>query len=372
MSSQGWRKNTAVTDKLIESAYDYSLQQAVRLLERAAVMANAGRQEKTSINPVAGFTPPATESIRFKSRQSLEFASCEIAKISRVENKASGNDQWQMEVNLIGLTGAMGVMPFHYTELVLQRKKVKDDTLEHFLNLFNHRITSLFYQASIKYRLPLQYERNDLFNPAHPRQAPQTRALMALIGLGSDGLTNRLHTRDESLIYYGGLFNQQIRTTSNLQQILGAHFRIPVEIMQFVGQWQDLIDDVRSKLPDLENPQGRNAVLGGSAMLGRKGWFAQSKIYILLGPLSKKQLKKFAPGTTTLKALNELVRLYVGLEIDYDFIIRIHKKDIPGKTRLSCNDPPIIGWNTWLRSKPRTRARPGETLDIQVCASQLR
>ena len=156
-----------------------------------------------------------------------------------------------------------------------------------------------------------------------------------------------------------------------LKQILRSHFNIPVEIDQFVGQWQELVDDVRSKLADINNPTGRNVCLGRSAMLGKKGWFAQGKIHIILGPLNAQQLKQFAPGTYALKALNELVRMYVGMEHDYDFIIRVKKNNVPEKIRLGKKQPPIIGWNTWLSSKASAITDSNKTLDISVSASRL-
>lgn len=371
MSTQGWRKNTSITRKLVESAYEYSFVQAVRLLERSAKKERELTQSKVSSNPVAGFAPPGSEVVRFSSYQSLAFPAGEIESLERGDSN-NGNSQWKLLINLIGLTGSMGVMPYHYTELILNRQKQKDKNLEHFFDLFNHRTASLLYQASVKYRLALQYERNELHRSKRKQQSKQTHALLSLIGMGHDSLCHRLYTSDESLIYFGGLFNQKIRTTTNLKQILRAHFNIPVKVTQFVGQWREMIEDVRSRLPDLDNPSGCNACLGRSAMLGKRGWFAQGKIHIVLGPLNKHQLKNFAPGTNSLTALNELVRMYVGMETDYDFIIRIHKNDIPDKTCLSSKEPPIIGWNTWLRSKPRLPASTAETLDISVSASRLR
>ena len=244
--------------------------------------------------------------------------------------------------------------------------------MEHFFDLFNQRTLSLFFQASAKYHLPLQYERNRLHQTLKDQQEPQTRALLSLIGMGTSGLNNRLYTNDDSLIYYSGLLTQKIRTSTGLKQILRSHFNIPVEVEQFIGQWQELIDDVRSKLPDINNQQGRNVCLGRSAMLGKKGWFAQGKIHIILGPLNKQQLEKFSPGTHALKALNELVRLYVGMENDYDFIIRIKKKDIPEKIQLNKTTPCILGWNSWLSNKPAGHPDNNKTLDISVSASRLR
>ncbi len=370
MSSQGWRKNTSITRKLIESAYEYSFVQAVRLLERSARKENELTQSDVGSSSVSGFVPPGSEAIRFATAQSLAFPSSEIQNLERITSKA-GNSQWHMLLNLIGLSGSMGVLPYHYTELILERQKHKDENLEQFLNLFNHRTASLLFQASVKYRLPLQYERNDLQRSNRKQPSSQTQVLLSLIGLGDNSLCNRQYTRDESLLYFGGLLNQKIRTPSNLKQILRRHFNIPVEVNQFVGQWREMIDDVRTRLPDIELPTGCNARLGRSAMLGKSGWFSQGKIRIVLGPLNNKQLRKFAPGSISLTALSELVRMYVGMEYDYDFIIRINKDDMPDKSPMTKHEPLIIGWNTWLRSKPRLPASAGETLDISVSASRL-
>jgi len=106
-------------------------------------------------------------------------------------------------------------------------------------------------------------------------------------------------------------------------------------------------------------------------MLGRKGWYAQGKIQIILGPLSHQQLEHFAPGTDTLKALNEMVRLYVGMEQSYEFIIRINRADIPGRIRMSRQSPPVMGWNTWLSKKQTGFNDDNQTMDISVSANRL-
>ena len=106
-------------------------------------------------------------------------------------------------------------------------------------------------------------------------------------------------------------------------------------------------------------------------MLGRKGWFAQGKVNIILGPLNKSQLHKFSPGTTTLKALNEIVRLYIGIEHEYDFIMRIKKKDIPERVNLSSKESAIIGWNTWLSNDTGQFIDSDETIDIPVSSRRF-
>ncbi|MDH5179161.1 MAG: type VI secretion system baseplate subunit TssG [Gammaproteobacteria bacterium] len=370
MSTTSRRKSFSVIEELANAPYRFSFFQTVRLLERSAVLANLDGKTKYVKNPVARYTPPETEVIRFHTQQSLSFPSSENARIKLKAQKGNAQ-QWHLFVNFMGLTGSSGVLPFHYSELILKRLKMKDSSLSRFLDLFNHRTISLFYQAATKYNLPVEYERKKLNPPVKNKRDPHTQALLSLLGLGTEHLSNRLYTSDESLLYYSGLFTQRIKTSSGLKQILEHHFGIPVEISEFNGQWQELIDDVRTRLPGREVPKGQNNCLGRSLMLGRKGWFAQGKIRIILGPLNKDQLNTFAPGTKALMALDEIVRFYVDMEYDYDFTIRVKRSDVPAKIRLDSSHPPVIGWNTWLSTKKQYFAAD-ETTDISVSANRFR
>lgn len=368
MPTTSWRKTSAVIQNLTENPQTYSFFQAVRLLERAS--ASSEKDHKKSSKPVARFTPPGTEAIRFHTQQSLGFPTSEIRSVKQ-KAKKSGNKQWQMNINFMGLTGSMSVLPYHYTEMLLQRLKLKDESMHHFFDLFNHRIISLFYQASNKYRLPIEYERKKLNPPVIEERDHHSQILLSLIGMGTRGLSNRLYTKDESLIYYSGLFTQQIRTANGLKQILRHHFEIPVEIKEFVGQWQDLIDDVRTRLPGKQVPLGQNVQLGRSVMLGKSGWFAQGKFRVILGPLNRQQLHTFAPGTRSLKALDELIRMYIGIDYDYDFVIRVKRADIPEKIQLGGKNITVLGWNTWLSSHPDTFDK-NETVDITLTSRRFR
>lgn len=370
MSTTFRRKNTSVIQRLISKPYEFGFKQAIRLLERNACFSNE-KNIKIAKQPVARFTPPASEVVRFKSRQSLSFPASEIDTIVFDNSKATLN-QAQMFVNFMGLTGSNGILPYHYSELVLKRLKMKDKSMRDFLDLFNHRLISLFYQASVKYNLPVEYERKRLNQPDSVHTDTHTQILLALVGLGTAGMRNRLYTKDETLLYYSGLFTKKVRTASGLKQIIYNHFSIPVNIQEFIGQWQELIDDVRTRLPAIDCPRGQNNQLGKSVMLGRKGWFAQGKFRIILGPLTSKELHNFAPGTTMLKALDEIVRFYVNFEFDYDYVMRIKRADIPSRIQLSKNKQPILSWNTWLSTRDNKYSGSEATVDIPVSAHRLR
>ena len=106
-------------------------------------------------------------------------------------------------------------------------------------------------------------------------------------------------------------------------------------------------------------------------MLGAKGWIAQGKIRILLGPLNKDQFYRFAPGTKALTAMNDMVQLYLGLEHDYEFVIEVKRADLPNKITLNQKAPPILSWNTWLStSEQKNAVNANETLKITVSAKR--
>ena len=91
---------------------------------------------------------------------------------------------------------------------------------------------SLFYQAWEKYRSPVAYERDG--------RDRVSKYFMSLIGLGTDGLQDRMVVRDDSLLYYCGLLSLQPRSAVAVRGVLQDYFGVPVEVEQFVGAWQPL------------------------------------------------------------------------------------------------------------------------------------
>ncbi len=89
------------------------------------------------------------------------------------------------------------MLPYTYSELILERIRAKDHALAAFFDIFNHRAISLFYRAWQKSRFPVTYSAGprDLF----------TRYLLDLIGLGTDGLRDRQEIEDEALLHYVSL-----------------------------------------------------------------------------------------------------------------------------------------------------------------------
>ena len=136
---------------------------------------------------------------------------------------------YPMSVNFMGLTGPQGVLPLYYSALVRDRLRARDHGLKRFLDIFNHRLISLFHRAWGKSRIHVDDE------AGHPGRF--TQHLLDLLGLGGPALRNRLGLRDEALVYYAGLLGPTQRGAAGLEQLIEDFFRVPVTVEQFVGGW---------------------------------------------------------------------------------------------------------------------------------------
>lgn len=364
MSTSSWRKSPSIISQLLDNPAQFNFLQAVRLLQQN----NHAKHDSSQQKPleIAQYSPSSKEFIRFRTDTQLSFAPSEVTKIS--ENK-NNNDpelikQWRLTVAFMGLTGRGGVLPYHYSESILQQLKQKNPFLREFLELFNHRTISLFYRASTKYRLPIQYEKSKL-GVLKNHKDDFTQSLLSIIGIGTNHLNDRLMIPDEVLLRYSGLFSQSVRTTSGLRRMLSEHFEYPIVIEELQGQWQELLPDMRTHLASKQYPRGCNAILGNSAKLGRKGWFMQNKISIGIGPLNTDQFDSLAPGSRKLAALKEMVRFYVGIEQDFEINIMLRRADLSKPLTLSGKKRPIMGWNTWFANKNIDKEKK-ETIKIRL------
>jgi type VI secretion system protein ImpH len=257
-----------------------------------------------------------------------------------------------MVVTFMGLTGPHGVLPRHYTQLLISRNREKDFTLRDFLDLFNHRAISLFYRAWEKYHFPVVYEATAA-KTKRPGDDLFTRCLYSITGYGLPGLRDRLEADDETFLYYGGLFAARRPTEVSLQAILADILRLPTRVLQFQGQWLYLTRADRSSLPTSQQRHGHNNQLGTTLMLGRRVCDVQNKFRIRIGPLTYHDFRRFMPDGDQLARTCQLVRSYVGPGYDFDLQAVLLAEQVPQCCLgHAAGVPARLGWNTWLRAAP--------------------
>ncbi len=335
MASQSGRTDPPLGEVLFEEGHRFSFFEAVRVLERLF----PERQ------PVGRDARPSQEVVRFCSRLSLAFPASEIHEIARVEDESSPAE---MTVAFMGLTGPSGVLPRHYTEMLLERVRKKDLALRDFLDIFNHRLISLFYRAWEKYRFPIAYERSVSQGRGYD---PFSLYLFDLVGMGTHGLRGRLDVDEEALLFYAGLLAQQPRSASALENALRDYWEVPATISQFTGEWLQLSEENRSRL----GSAGANNLLGQGAVAGSKVWDQQAKFRLRIGPLTLEQFGQFLPSGGAFRSLVQLARFFVGLELDFDIQLILKAVEVPGCRlgRQGTRDPQL-GWSGWLKSKEFT------------------
>lgn len=320
--------------ELAREGHHFEFFQAVRLLERL----------RDTPGAVGGFGNPADEPLRFGANPDLAFPPGEIEEIQPAP------DQWRMRVNFMGLVGHMGVLPTHYTTLVLDELRSRRRALMDFLDLLHHRFVGLFYRAWQRYRFYVPYERR--------RPDPVTEHLYDVLGLGTVGLRERLDVEDPVLLGYVGLLGPGPRSAAALEQLIEDHFGVPAEIEQFVGGWYPLTDDALC-LVDHE-ATGIGSTLGVGSVVGDEVYDVQARARIVLGPLERRTFDAFLPGGRAHRSLRAMARFFSDDELDLELKLVLRGPEVPAVVLGEPGDAPL-GRCSWLRTRPMDRD-PDETV----------
>jgi type VI secretion system protein ImpH len=356
------RETAALIERLFAEPHRFDFFQAVRILERLG--RELGERHTADARlPVGEDHPPDREAVRFRAAPALSFPPAAISRLHLAERggRAEGGPSHtppEMTVTHVGLTGPSGVLPDHYTALVIERLRRNDRTLADFLDLFHHRTISLFYRVWRKHHLAAAYEHACL--EGHEGDA-LTQVLYCLVGRGTRGLRRRMSVDDETTLYYGGLFAHRLPNAVSLAAMLADRFAVPVCVQQFRGQWLQIADADRSRLVSRGGASAGYNRLGVDTVLGDRVWDVEGMFRLRVGPLASARFRAFMPDGAALRALSELTRAYVGPQLEFDVQVVQRSGDIPA-CRLSSHttSPSRLGWNSWLRSPGDEAPRSAE------------
>lgn len=361
------RQIVGVVDRLLADPHRFQFFQAVRLLERWF------EQRSGALS-----TQALGRRLQFRNSVSLSFPPSEIERLT-VHRRAAGEGEADAQDGLdgierveitpafMGLLGSGGTLPLYYTETLARRELFQKDTAARaFLDVFQQRAVSLFYQGWKKHRLALQYESD--------RQNRFLPAVLAIAGLGQKSLRDRLRqegdgVHDESLAYFAGTLQQRPVSARQLQQLLGEYFNVGAEVEQFVGRWYALPAAGVTRLGAL------NGVLGMNAVMGERVWQRDLRVRVVLGPLDRAAFQRFLPGAPGARALHKLLTLLTGVTLEYEVRLRLRKEDVRG-LQLCTREPEAahdgtagrLGWNVFLKTRPVLADREDVAYEIHAAA----
>jgi type VI secretion system protein ImpH len=310
-------------ERLFEEYYTFSFFQAVRLLE-----AFLPRKK-----PLGKTLEPQDEVVRFSVKPDLSFPPSDISKLQ--QNDPDGPPR--MEVAFMGLVGPSGVLPHWYSDLVLRRIWNKDLSLAAFLDLFHHRLISLFYLAWKKNRFDANY-----LPDARDRYS---RYLLSLAGLGTPGLVDRVGLPAESLVFYSGLLSRSIPSAVQIEAVAEYFAGTRARVEQFIERTLPISEEDLTRLGTV------NVELGVNTVCGTFVRECQTRFRVDLGPVRYRQFSRFLPTGDLLQPIFSLIKFMVGIEYEFEISVYLKRQEVPSCI-LGAGGPeaPRLGWSSWLKS----------------------
>jgi type VI secretion system protein ImpH len=252
----------------------------------------------------------------------------------------------RLETYHLGVFGPNGPMPLHVTEYARERlRNARDATFARFMDVFHHRIATLFYRAYADAEPTIARDR-----PASDRF---TLYVGALIGIGLASTRNRDGIPDATRLHYAGLLARQTRDADGLAALVGDLFRAEASVEQFVGEWVEIPPGDRARLGQA------HCVLGSDAPIGTRAFIRSGRFRLVLGPLGLEQFRSFLPGSPRLEALARAVRAYAGDELAWDLRLVLARSE----WRPAELGRAHLGWDSWVGRRTSSWKRAELELD---------
>lgn len=316
---------------LAAKPWDFDFFQALRLVE----CANPDK-------PRIGESRRALEDpIRLGQDPTLAFSPASLAEL-----RPRGERLPLLLVHFLGLFGPNGPLPTHLTEYVRERERnAGDQTFARFADIFHNRLLALFYRAWASAQPTVSADRDncDRFG----------KYLGSLVGVGLPTLATRDALPDAARLHYAGLLSNQARSADGLRALLGDFLKLPVKVIEFVGNWLRLPVEDQSRL----GSDPRSCELGVTMVLGSRVFSYQNKFSIEIGPVGFDDYRKLLPGGTRMKQMLAWLRSFAGDVPAWDVRVVLRKEEVP---RLALGDGTALGWTSWLG----TRAGSDDARDL--------
>jgi type VI secretion system protein ImpH len=327
---------SALSQKMLAEGFLFDFFQLLHLLETWH-----GR-------PIGRGGPFRDEPLRLRPIASLAFPPSDVRRVEEPDDvDRSQGARWRhrVVVNFMGLYGVSAPTPVYLTELV-SATDVDAEELTDFLDLFNHRILSLFYRAWTKYRYPYRYE------PGGEDEI--SSRLLAFVGLEDPEVRRRTGLPAARLLRYLGLLAMRTRPPVGLKLLLADHFGIEARVEERLFRWVPVPAEGRNRIGQA------NSRLGVDVTVGERVPDRAGKVRLSLGPLHFPEYLEFLPGTSKFRQVCALGRMWLGERFDFDVELVVRREEIPEARLAPLGEGSLtqLGWTGWATSGPGLAADP--------------
>lgn len=287
---------------------------------------------------------PEFEPVRFRPLSKVGFPSAEIAKVEFDDERPLAPPS--IRTTFLGLYGVNAAIPHHFIEDIVLRRE-GSEAVAAFLDMFNHRLATLFYRSWRKYRYPVGFR---------PGGADEMSGyLLCLAGFGIGNAEHQQGLSPARLLALLGLLTQRTRTADGLAGVIrqllpGAG----VTVKEFHPVW------VR-----LEQPQalGRKTTgkliprgLGDGHVLGRGVLDRTQTVQVTIRPANAAQANHILPDASLHGDMLKLLRVYLGYKVDAELRMEVSAISAPplrlGRQAAEDAAPqvrPRLAWSTVLK-----------------------
>lgn len=311
---------------------------------------------------VGGDGPARAEALRFRHDTSMGFAAGDVASASARQlptRDAEGMPsmmprvRYDVTTTFLGLTGSSSPLPL-YMPAAIAQNNAGQNVQASFLDIFHHRLLSLFYRLWTRYQYP-----RELMSDG--RDAWSLRLLTLLAP--PDGESQ--HIPWHKLLRLAPLLAPRARTADTLKLALAEILDLPdthVRIEQWVGGYTPIADEERMRLGH------STATLGRGALLGAQAYERANRFRLHLGPLDAAAYAAYMRRDGEhdgFERVREVVTRMVREPLDYDIVLLLSDDALAGFPLTSARGhaAPITSTTPSvfkLGENTRLRARSGE------------
>ena len=317
---------TSIHERLKTEGYRFGFFQALNLLERLY-------KDRPGIGHIG---PYSQEVVKIVPNKDLSFPPGDVDKIEVDERAESGLERWRLYENFIGMYGPNAAAPMYINEMIAQCPG-DEDALRDFLDIFNHRVLSLFYRTWKKHNLAASISSDgaDAF----------TKILCSMVGWDFNTTCDNWRIEPYRLLRYAGYFASTSRPGSALENLISDFFQLgEVDVVEFVPRRYAIPDSETNRLSSADDG-GR---LGESFVLGDTITDVSGQFKIRLHDLSMDQFLSFHPGEQLHEELVFLTKMYVKQQLSFCLEL-VLKPNQGGAMKLSSVDAVGgLGRSSWL------------------------
>jgi len=308
----------SLAEQIIESPEEFDLDQLIYIVESI----------RTNITPIGEGSKPSQEAVHIRGNLTMHHQGREINHLA-VSNTPSTLPE--LYINTLNLAGINGPLPTPLTELLLDSLKNKDLAGLHFLDIFHHRLASMWHRLR-KRTYPHLYQ-------SLPENTPTGMVQQDLSGFKQQG--------DVAHTLFHDYFWRRSRSISGILQMIEVLFEVHPSATPFEGTWRTVDESQASKI----GKKGQFQVLGKDAILGLRCWDQAAGFSIQINPLDWKTLQQFLPitdkklGGSNFAKLKQLLISYLGSQPRVFLNLTLKPSANKGTTLKNQN---FLGWNSWL------------------------